>query len=466
MRRRFLLLPISLAVLAALLGWGWWGGAAEEVLTHSAESGGAGTVHTVSGEAFAKPMANMPISRAPDFSFGNKLFNTNWVEAPASVKTLDGLGPLFNRVSCSGCHFKDGRGRAPKDASEPFTSMLLRVSLPGENPVGGPLPHPVYGDQIQDHGIQGVPPEGTPQVRYEEIPGAYADGTPYSLRMPHYSVGGLQYGPLGENILLSPRVASGMIGLGLLEAIPEAQIEAWAKAQPAEVRGHPNHVWSIEKNARVLGRFGWKANAPSIREQVANAAHGDLGLTTSLHPKQNCTPTQTHCLKAPQGGTEDAPEINAMQLEKLVFYSQSLAVPARREVEDPQAQRGEALFSRLGCAACHKPTAQTGEHPVAAVANQTIHPYTDLLLHDMGEALADHRPDFEATGREWRTPPLWGLGLVPVVNHHTNYLHDGRARNIEEAILWHGGQGEAAKAAFVRLSKEEREALLKFLGSL
>lgn len=466
MLRRLIPLLAAVAIMLGIGGAAWWlqTRPPEIILTHSALSGGAGTVHTISADAFAKPAANMHLKNAPDFSFGNKLFNTNWVEAPASVKTLDGLGPLFNRVSCSGCHFKDGRGRAPKDDSEPFTSMLLRISIPGKNEVGGPLPHPVYGDQIEDHAIQHVPVEGTPRVHYAEMPSHYEDGTPYSLRAPEYRIENLGYGPLGD-IQISPRVASAMIGLGLLEAIPDAQLEQWAsEGGPDGIRGHVNHVWSILNNGPAIGRFGWKANAPSIREQVANAAHGDIGLSSALHPKQNCTSAQTACLAAPAGGTPEAPEVSAMQMDKFTFYSRTLAVPARRDVE--ANERGEALFSQLGCAACHKPTVTTGDHEVAALAHQIIHPYTDLLLHDMGEALADHRPDFEATGSQWRTAPLWGIGLVETVNGHTSFLHDGRARNLEEAILWHGGEAEAAKTRFTKLPKDDRAALLKFLNSL
>ncbi len=467
MRRYFpFLAAMALMIGVSFSGW-WLQENKPEPLAHSASSGGEGTVHSISGDAFAKPAANMHLKDAPDFSFGNKLFNTNWVEAPASVKTLDGLGPLFNRVSCSGCHFKDGRGHAPANDAEPFTSLLLRISIPGKNSFGGPMPHPVYGDQIQNHAIQHVPVEGTPRVSYHEQPGRYEDGGSYSLRVPSYRVEDLGYGPLGDDVLVSPRVASAMTGLGLLEAIPGTQMEAWAaKTQPDGVHGRINHVWSNIEKRPVYGRFGWKANAPSLREQIANAAHGDIGLTSALHPQQNCTATQKACANAPAGGTPEAPELSAMQMDKLEFYSRTLAVPARRDIDDPQTERGERLFSTLGCAACHKPTALTGAHAVAALAHQTIHPYTDLLLHDMGEGLADGRPDFEATGREWRTAPLWGIGLVETVNHHTNFLHDGRARNLEEAVLWHGGEAAASQKRFTQLPKEQRAALLKFLTSL
>ncbi len=433
-------------------------------------SGGDTTVFNTSLEAFAKPIPNMPTAKLREFTFGNKVFNTNWVTAPASVKTLDGLGPLFNRVSCSACHFKDGRGRPPVEGETTMDSMLIRLSVPGKTPEGGPFPHPAYGGQLNDRGIVGVPAEGQAQVSYTEQAGKFPDGEEYSLRVPEYHFVNMNYGPLGEDAMFSPRVAPVMIGLGLLEAISDETLRSFADPDDKDqdgVSGRVNTVWDFVNKKQAIGRFGWKANQPHLLQQNVSAAQGDVGLTTSLVPDQNCTDVQKECKAAPSGGKPGEPEMNDMFVQRLTFYTQTLGVPARRDVDDPVVMQGEKLFDQIGCNACHKANIKTGEHPtVPELSNQVIHPYTDLLVHDMGDALADKRPDFKANGNEWRTPPLWGIGLVKTVNHHTFFLHDGRARNLEEAILWHGGEGEKSMQAYKALTKEQRQAVLRFLESL
>lgn len=435
-------------------------------VSDSALSGGKTTVFNTSRDAFAKPAKNLPTEKLRDFTFGNKMFNTKWVTAPASVTSLDGLGPTFNRKSCAACHFKDGRGRPPRDAKEPMKSMLIRLSIPGMAEDGGPMPHPVYGGQLNDRGISGVPAEGVAQIMYEDIKGHYPDGTPYSLRKPIYEFKELAYGELGDDIMFSPRVAPVVFGLGLLEAVPKVTILANADPDDKDgdgISGRPNYVWDVVSNKKAIGRFGWKANVATLQEQDAGAALGDIGITTSLFPDENCTKAQDECGKAINGGQ---PEMSDMQLEKMTFYVSTLAVPARRNIEDPIVQAGARLFERAQCASCHTPQMRTGEHDIAALSYQNIQPFSDMLLHDMGEGLADNRPDYEATGTEWRTPPLWGIGLVKTVNKHTNFLHDGRARNLEEAILWHGGEAESSKDAFKAMRKDERAALITFLKSL
>lgn len=430
-----------------------------------AQSGGATTVESRTRDAFAKPAANLPTMQLRDFTFGNKLFNTNWVIAPASVASLDGLGPTFNRHSCSGCHFKDGRGRPPLAEGEPMNSMLLRLSVEGKADDGGPMPHPQYGGQLNDKAIPSVPAEGRAVITYQEVQGSFTDGTPYTLLKPRYSLQEMAFGDAGEWMMISPRVAPAVFGLGLLEAIPEETLLALADAEDKNkdgISGRPNLV-PAEDGTRAVGRFGWKANVSTLRQQNAGAAHGDIGITTSLHAEENCPPAQTACAQAPHGGV---PEMSDTQLDKLTFYTHTLAVPARRDVHDPLVMKGALIFEEAQCASCHTPVIKTGAHPVAAVAHQEIQPFSDLLLHDMGEGLADGRPDYEATGSEWRTPPLWGIGLVQVVNQHTRFLHDGRARSLEEAILWHGGEGEKAKEYYRALPKDDREALLAFLNSL
>jgi CxxC motif-containing protein (DUF1111 family) len=230
------------------------------------------------------------------------------------------------------------------------------------------------------------------------------------------------------------------------------------------ISGRVNHVWDVEHREVRVGRFGWKANQPSLRQQNAGAFRGDIGITSDLFPEEDCPPAQAECRAAPSGG---APELDAWKLEQVTFYTRMLAVPARRDVDHPEVLRGRRLFRELRCASCHVPRHETGTMPDAPeLSGQTVFPYTDLLLHDMGPELADDRPDFEATGREWRTPPLWGLGLVRTVNRHTRFLHDGRARSLEEAILWHGGEAEHSRERFRDLSAPERAALLRFLESL
>lgn len=433
--------------------------------TITPELGGGTSRPGIDRNAFALPAANLTHDEVRQFFFGNRLFNTNWIAAPSSTDGFDGLGPLFNRVSCDGCHLRDGRGEPPAEPGGEMLSMLVRLSLPGGDEHGGPLPHPVYGEQLSDRALPGVAPEGRAVIQWEEIPGTYADGTPYSLRKPLLSFADLGYGPL-EDVLTSPRVANAVIGLGLLEAVPEAAILALADPDDRDgdgISGRPNEVWDRVAGKAALGRFGWKANQPTLAQQSAAAAHGDMGLTTTLFPQENCTPTQAACLATPNGG---APELEPQFFDKLMLYIRTLAVPLARDLEDPQVKAGAALFAAAGCAACHTPTLTTGDSDLAALANQTIHPFTDLLLHDMGPGLADGRPDYLASGSEWRTAPLWGLGLVPQVNGHEHLLHDGRARGFAEAILWHGGEAEAAKERFRALDAADREALIRFLKAL
>jgi CxxC motif-containing protein (DUF1111 family) len=430
-------------------------------------SGGATTVFDVSRSAFSFPARNLSSAERPDFFTGNALFNRNWVTAPASTTGQDGLGPTFNARSCSACHFKDGRGRPPIAPEEASESLLVRLSVPGTDEVGGPVADPRYGLQLNGEAILGVPAEGAVTIAYVEEPGTYGDGDPYSLRRPILAFDGLAFGPLAAHLQTSVRVAPAVFGLGLLAAVEDATIAALADPEDGDgdgVSGRPNLVWDRLARATVPGRFGWKANVATIEEQVAGAFLGDIGITSPLFPVENCPPAQTACAAAPNGGV---PEIDQITIDFVTFYSHTLAVPARRDVEDLEVRRGEGLFAAAGCVACHAPTLTTGDFPaIPALAVQTIHPYTDLLLHDMGEGLADGRPDFAADGREWRTAPLWGIGLVATVNEHTLLLHDGRARDLAEAVLWHGGEAEAAREAFRHMSRADRAALLRFLASL
>ncbi len=430
-------------------------------------SGGEGTVFDSTSLAFSLPAANLPVEKLRDFTFGNRLFNTNWVTAPASTSKFDGLGPTFNRVSCSACHIFDGRGRPPEHTGAPMNSMLVRLSMPGQGEHGGVKPHPRYGDQLQDRAITGVPAEGRAIIHYSEVSGKYPDGDYYCLRVPRYEFVDLNFGPLGEDVLFSPRVAPAVFGLGLLESVPEEMVLAFAQAQKGNadgISGRPNYVWDIHEGKMRLGRFGWKANQPSLRQQTAGAFAGDIGITNPDIQDEGISSVQ---VAARHAYHEKLTEIDENFFAKIIFYSRTLGVPARRGVNDRKIIKGEALFKRIGCAVCHIPSMKTGSNTeIPQLANQNIAPFTDLLLHDMGVGLADGRPDFQASGNEWRTPPLWGIGLVKVVNKHTFFLHDGRARNLEEAILWHGGEAQTAKDRFKKLSLQQRLELIAFLNSL
>ncbi|HEY4366981.1 MAG TPA: di-heme oxidoredictase family protein [Steroidobacteraceae bacterium] len=434
-----------------------------------AQLGGTTTLAIANENAYARPIPTTAEADLRKFTFGNRLFNTNWVTAPASASGFDGLGPVFNRVSCSSCHIRDGRGQPPTGDDQPLESMLIRLSLPG-SPEQGPKPVPHYGDQLNEKAIRGVPAEGRTIVKYKERNGKYPDGTSYSLAVPSYSFADLGFGPFPRTMLFSARVAPPVFGLGLLDAVADSTLLALADEEDSNrngISGRVNRVWNRASGRVSVGRFGWKANQPSLRQQIAGAALGDIGLTTSLFPDENVAAGQSAAAAAPSGSQQGEPELQDEFFEKLVFYSASLAVPAARNVHDPDVQSGALLFARIECTACHVPTLQTGDHPeIPQLSRQTIHPFTDLLLHDMGKDLADGRPDFLASGSEWRTPPLWGIGLTDAVNRHTRFLHDGRARSLEEAILWHGGEAQPARNRFMRLNKSDRDRVLQFLRSI
>jgi CxxC motif-containing protein (DUF1111 family) len=400
-----------------------------------------------------------------DFAIGGAFFQQPWVSAPASTTARDGLGPLFKANSCIACHVQHGRGHPPLTATEPFLSTLVKLSVPASSAEQqavaaklGIAPEPTYGDHLQPLGIKGLPGEGTPHFTYRDIKGQFKDGASYTLLQPTLTIEHLNYGAFASGVQFSARVAPPLFGMGLLESIPAAEILANADPDDTNgdgISGRANQVWDIARQKTVLGRFSWKANQPSITQQSADAFHNDIGITSSLFPGQPCSAAQTDCHTMPEGGK---PEIPDSLLEKVVFHVANQPVPARREANDPQVLQGQQLFNQAGCAACHIAN-------FAALANQP-QPYSDLLLHDMGEGLADQRPDFAASGQEWRTAPLWGIGLTEKISGHTRFLHDGRARNLLEAILWHGGEAAKAQQAVLAMNTTEREALLRFLNSL
>lgn len=426
--------------------------------------GGAATVAVAPQPAdlFSQPSANMRAPRTLDFELGKALFEKLWVAAPASTRASDGLGPLYNARACQDCHFRDGRGRLPATPGTRTPGLVLRFSLPD----------PVYGVQLQDQAAPGQKAEGRVTVTYQERPATLVDGTVVSLRRPVYRIGDPAYGAAQPGLGLSPRLAPPMIGLGLLEAIPAADIIAGDDADDLDndgISGRALLVWSDEFGQTMLGRFGLKAEVATVRAQVASALSVDMGLSSPLRPDAagDCTVAQADCRRAPDGaepGIRDGRELDGQSLDLLTFYARNLAVPARRNVDDPAVLRGKALFYQSGCADCHRPkyvTARLKDRPEHSF--QLIWPYTDLLVHDMGEGLADAG---QGTAREWRTPPLWGLGLARTVSGQAAYLHDGRARTLLEAILWHGGEGSASRDRAAALPTEDRDALISFLDSL
>jgi len=445
--------------------------------------GGAGTSRKgVGRDSFSQSSANITFEEEGDFKLGNALFRKNWVSSPSSTQASDGLGPLFNERACQNCHVKDGRGRPPQgDAGT--TSMFLRLareasSVEEKAALGDRrllnFPDPVYGTQLQELAVPGLRGEGRMHVDYQERKVTLADGTVISLRKPTYSVVDLAYGPLDPRTTLSPRLTPPMIGLGLIEQIAPADILAHADPDDRNsdgISGKPNIVRDGQTGELTVGRFGWKAQTASVRAQAAEAFAGDIGISTPEVPKHwgDCTAAQAECLAMPNGVQERLGPVEAPPpvMDLVAFYSQNLAVPARRDLDARQVLAGKKIFYEIGCIACHTPKFVTRrDTPNKAQAFQLIWPYSDFLLHDMGPDLADGQAVGDATGSEWRTPPLWGIGLTETVNGNSFFLHDGRARSLTEAILWHGGEAQKARDRFAGTNAADRDALLKFLESL
>jgi CxxC motif-containing protein (DUF1111 family) len=418
-----------------------------------------------------------------NLALGQVVFRKQWVSAPSSTTSSDGLGPLYNARACAQCHPQGGRGQPEPDGARGLpTALVLRLSVPpatADERVllatrrANLLAEPTYGVQLQPFAIQGHRSEGRLEVSYEERAVTLGDGSIVRLRKPSYRVTDLHYGPLRQDAMTSPRVAPPLIGLGLLEMVPEEQIlgREGAAAMGGGVHGVPNRVWSLERGRIVLGRFGWKAGVPTVRQQVAEAFAIDLGLSSSLvaQPAGDCTVQEPECRNAPDGRSarDGGQEVADALLDRVNLYAAFADVPAAPAPATGIVRDGEALFRSIGCPACHRPSFVTGTTmgPVH-LRGRLIRPYTDLLLHDMGEELADGRPEGLADGRMWRTPPLWGVGRPQTPAGRQTFLHDGRARSLDEAVLWHGGEARPARDAFSRLTAEERRALIAFLKSL
>lgn len=421
-------------------------------------SGGTATTFSATSSAFGEMIPGLTTYDQFIHSFGDKLFGQTFVSAPAPQ--FPGLGPRYNNVSCISCHHNDGKGTPT--AGAPLSSLLTRISIPGTDVHGAPLEAAGFGNQLQDKAITGWQPEIKLSISYTEIPYTFPDGETVLLRKPTYTITN-PYQALPADYQISVRLAPPVFGLGLLELIPEETLLKNADEQDKDgdgISGRANYVYNSFTEKKELGRFGLKANTSSLLIQTAAAFVQDMGVTNYVFKNENN-------ITNPNAGDNIIPDIADSLLDATVFYVRSLAVPARRDIENEQALRGEKLFTQIKCASCHIPTVYTGvDVRFPSLSNQRIHPYTDLLLHDMGEGLADGRPDYLAAGNEWKTPALWGIGLFPKTNGTPFYLHDGRARTIAEAILWHGGEAERSRTEFTNLSKADRDALVKFVNSL
>lgn len=460
------------------------------------KQGGDTGIAITSSESYSKPSSNITASRKGNFFIGNAFFKQPWVVAPSSTDSRDGLGALFNVAACQSCHIKDGRGHAPLNAEDDADSLLIRLAMPAsteqqrmalKNSEVEKVIHPVYGGQLQDRGVQGVPAEAKVAVSWTEVPVTFNDGHVVNLRRPNFQLKNPGYGPFDPELMVSPRVALPMIGLGLLEYIPDAAIKGQADSKDEDkdgISGKYNWVIDPETGERSLGRFGWKAGQTRLITQNMSAFNEDMGLTSRIRPVESCTKNQPQCLNAPTGADDQGdgkPPVEVSdQVAKFVeFYTQNLAVPNRRNADDKIVLAGKKRFYDIGCQSCHTPRYQLpqGKNDHLEQQGQIIYPYTDLLLHDMGDNLADRtiagklpakndQVEFLATSYEWRTPALWGIGLAQTVDSQATFLHDGRARTLMEAVLWHGGEAESQKQQVLQLDKQGRAELEAFLNSL
>lgn len=488
--------------------------------------GGETSRSDTTSNAFSSHVNNLKdVVRIRRFNIGDDFFENPWVGKTASTELRDGLGPLFNNNACQDCHIRDGRGHAPADSGQPkendFSTMIIKaintqVSSDDKNrmlagTLGG-VGDSQVGPQLQQEALFSIKKEASLSVTYQYHSVYFTDGTAVELRTPYWTIknnyadstqkkkaandSGFDVG-FGSDFdtnfdtgfdaatLFSPRIASPMIGLGLLALIDEKTILQRSDPEDKDndnISGKANKVWSVSEQKPVLGRFGWKAGQPSIRQQTAGAFNNDMGLTSNIFPHEGCLEHQHDCLKSPNGNGDsrsDYPfEVSVKTLDFVEFYASHLSVPARRNSENIDVKAGKQLFIDAQCQACHTERYTTVNNPsFPELSQQAIYPYTDLLLHDMGEKLADINiyndagstdalVEYQATATEWRTPPLWGLGLTKTVNPNATFLHDGRARTIMEAVLWHGGEAQASVDKVLAFDREQREQLMLFLNDL
>ncbi|MEW6991829.1 di-heme oxidoredictase family protein [Colwelliaceae bacterium 6441] len=477
-----------------------------------------------SGHGFSTPIPTLTASELAQHLSGDAFFETAYTTAPSDEHpALDGLGPVFNNQDCNSCHQRDGR---PSTLTIPqgeerillgaSAGIFLRMSIDDgeckmpsiDNNYCKNSPVPGFGTQLFHRGVlkaredwQDKPFTGQADVylSYQYIEHTYNDGESITLKKPVFTIESA-YDVADEDIAnshilqadvrYSPRNGMPIFGLGLLELIPEQAILELSDELDTNndgISGRPNWVFDPVKaknNEAVpvaLGRFGWKASTPNVRAQSLGALRGDMGITNPLFPQESIANTAMHesyltRTNFVDTGIDEQGQTEASQAfsDDVVFYAETLAVPARRNVSDENVIQGAQLFTQIACATCHHPDfiTATGEATLGgvpapeALKGQHIYPFSDMLLHDMGDELADNRRDFTATGREWKTRPLWGIGLTKTVNPAAGFLHDGRADTVEEAILWHGGEAKKSRDDFVALTQNQREQLLAFVMSL
>lgn len=434
-------------------------------------AGAASHSHVLNSDAFSFPSSNMSFDRQLLFSVGNRLFTRSWLSGKSDVYIgAGGVGPLLNAQSCQSCHFKDGRGHLPSSDKDNAISLILKIQT-----IGGEA-SATYGRQLQDFAVEGEKAEGKISVKYETSEVQLKDGTNITLRKPSFSVKDLGYGDFDQETVFLPRIAPPMMGLGMLDAISDIDIVSNADELDADANGISGRVSYIRDNGLDhVGRFGWKATAIDLKHQTQIALSNDMGLSSTrfTQPHGDCTLKQDTCIELAQRylGSKEF-ELNDELLNALVFYVRNLAVPERREESSAEVLQGKEIFYQSGCADCHRPKYITSNSiQNIEQSRQLIWPYTDLLLHDMGEGLSDPFPKQSSAGirrfaREWRTPPLWGIGLTGLVNREYGFLHDGRARTLLEAIMWHGGEALASRNKVTQLTSDQRRKLLLFINSL
>lgn len=428
------------------------------------------------------PLSPLGDSELDTFVLGRSFFRTPWVEAPSATTARDGLGPLFSANTCISCHPKNGKGRVYSDSGNISRSLVTRLSIDNNKSRDekiGFAPEPTYGSQLSINGVYGVPYEGKPTREYSYKVVRAGKDRNATLRKPIYGVKDLRYGEMSKDTILSQRVAPALVGLGLLEQISDREIlknEDIDDRDGDGISGKANRVYTPRKSSskssnihstnhkeepishptREIGRFNWKASASKVKQQVAGAMSNDMGLTSPLYPNENCTHSQKECLSSPKG--RDRYDVPMRRLDAVSFYLKHLKVP--KTDQDQDYRDGLSLFKQIECVSCHISTFKLE-------SGETIHPFSDLLLHDMGDGLADGRVEFQATGSEFRTPPLWGISIYSdILGGSVNFLHDGRARGVEEAILWHSGEAERSKVNYRELSSDKQKILIDFLERL
>ncbi len=400
---------------------------------------------------------------------GHAFFNTLFISGESEVPKREGLGPLFNGASCEVCHNRLGRGRMPLLSDTQPSSLVFQLSSLSHRKQWQDF-HPVYGKNFNPFATPNVPDEGRIKISHTVIKGQYVDGSSWQLLKPEYQFIQLNYGPFEHDSIIktafSPRLGQSLIGMGLLEAISDEAILKNEDPNDLDQDGISGRAHRIQKNdTSVIGRFGWKATQAKLINQITDALSNEQGIKTRYQPHHNCTSFQQKCIES--DALSNAIELIDEDLTSLVFFTQTIPVPERRNSDHFDVIQGQRIFNSISCQKCHVDhyiTSYIEDMPV--LSEQAIYPYTDLLLHDMGEALSDNRPVGNASAREWRTPPLWGIGLNNIISGDESYLHDGRAKTLEQAILWHGGEAETAKNKFTSLTKTQRDQLIAFLKSL